>query len=62
MASDLMPSALELLDGRRSARSDGGEAGPALLVGVDGIAEQVEWQCAELGRLLARSAASKPAC
>jgi len=30
----------------------GGPAGAALLIGVDGIPEQVEWQCAEVERLL----------
>ncbi len=51
IASDLIPSALELADGG-ALRQLGLEGGAALLVGVDGIREQVEWQCAELGRLL----------
>ena len=50
-ASDLIPSALELVDGG-ALRALGLDGGSALLVGVDGIRDQVEWQCAELGRLL----------
>jgi glycolate oxidase FAD binding subunit len=62
MASDLVPAALELLDGRALRASGLGsaeeraraapDAGGGLLIGVDGIAEQVEWQCAEVRRLL----------
>src|SRR5207244_6040876 len=33
-------------------RALGLDGGAGLLVGVDGILEQVEWQCAELGRLV----------
>ena len=51
MASDLIPSALELVDAG-AMRALGLPAGAALLFGVDGIREQVEWQCAELGQLL----------
>jgi len=52
MASDLIPSALEIADAEalRIVAADGG--GAALLIGVDGIPEQVDWQCAEVGRLL----------
>ena len=54
MASDLIPAALELVDGEAlRALAAGGDGGAALLIGVDGIPEQVEWQCAEVGRLLA---------
>jgi glycolate oxidase FAD binding subunit len=53
MSSDLIPSALELVDGEAlAALGLGGPAGGAVLVGFDGIAEQVEWQCAELERIL----------
>src|SRR5205814_344256 len=57
--SDLIPSALELVDGGalRALGLDGG-AGP--LVGVDGIREQVEWQCAELGRLVGPLGSGEP--
>ncbi len=51
IASDLIPSALELVD----AGALGGlglGSGAALLFGVDGIRDQVEWQCGELDRLL----------
>jgi glycolate oxidase FAD binding subunit len=56
VGSDLIPSALDLADGEvLRALGVGGGDGAALLVGIDGIAEQVEWQCAELGRLLTGS-------
>ena len=52
-ASDLIPSALDLVDGEvLRALKLSSAAGCALLIGVDGIREQVEWQCAELRRLL----------
>ena len=51
MASDLIPSALELVDAG-AMRALGLSGGAALLFGVDGIRDQVEWQCAELDRLL----------
>jgi len=51
LGSDLIPSALELADGEALRRLGLG-GGAALLVGLDGIAEQVEWQVAEVGRLL----------
>jgi glycolate dehydrogenase FAD-binding subunit len=51
LGSDLIPSALELVDGETLRRlGEGG--GAALLVGLDGIAPQVEWEVAELDRLL----------
>src|SRR5258705_13155392 len=52
LGSDLIPSALELVDDQALERLSPG-AGAALLVGLDGIAPQVEWQGAELERLLA---------
>jgi glycolate oxidase FAD binding subunit len=53
MGSDLLPSALDLVDGETlRALGLGGPDGAALLIGVDGIPEQVEWQCAEVERLL----------
>jgi glycolate oxidase FAD binding subunit len=52
MASDLIPSALDLADGATlRAAGLGGPDGCAVLVGVDGLREQVEWQQAELARL-----------
>jgi glycolate oxidase FAD binding subunit len=57
MASDLVPSALDLADPEAvRALALGGREGAALLVGVDGLPEQVEWQSAELARLLADGA------
>ena len=53
MASDLIPSALDLADAEAlRALALGGREGAALLVGLDGLPEQVAWQCAELARLL----------
>jgi glycolate dehydrogenase FAD-binding subunit len=51
LGSDLIPSALELVDDQALERLGQG-AGAALLVGLDGIAEQVDWEVAELSRLL----------
>jgi glycolate oxidase FAD binding subunit len=51
MASDLIPSALELVDAEALRALELG-GGCAVLIGVDGIREQVEWQCAEVDRLL----------
>jgi glycolate oxidase FAD binding subunit len=57
MASDLIPSALELVDAEAlRALALGGREGAALLVGLDGLPEQVEWQSGELARLLADGA------
>ncbi|HEX7786146.1 MAG TPA: FAD-binding oxidoreductase [Methylomirabilota bacterium] len=51
LASDVIPSALELADGEALRRlGHGGGAG--LLIGLDGIGEQVDWEVAELGRRL----------
>jgi glycolate oxidase FAD binding subunit len=51
LASDLIPSALELADGEALRRLGLGGGG-ALLIGLDGIAPQVDWEVAELARLL----------
>jgi glycolate oxidase FAD binding subunit len=51
LASDLIPSAIELVDGEILRRLGPG-GGAALLVGLDGIAPQVDWEVAELDRLL----------
>ncbi len=53
LASDLIPNAVELLDGPAAAAVVAGAAGAVLVVGFDGLPEQVEWQCAELARLAA---------
>jgi len=53
MASDLVPAALELIDGEAYRAVVGArDAGAGLLIALDGIVEQVEWQCAEVSRLL----------
>jgi glycolate oxidase FAD binding subunit len=50
--SDLIPSALELVDAEAARAVGLASSGPALLIGLDGVREQVEWECAEIGRLL----------
>jgi glycolate oxidase FAD binding subunit len=51
LASDLLPCAVELLDGVAAAGL-GIEAPAALVVGFDGLPEQVDWQAAELASLV----------
>jgi glycolate oxidase FAD binding subunit len=54
-ASDLIPNAVELLDGAAAGGAGVAAGAPAaggvLVVGFDGVREQVEWQRAELTRL-----------
>lgn len=50
-ASDLVPSALELVDGG-ALQALGLAGGAGLLIGIDGMRDQVQWQCGEIGRLL----------
>jgi glycolate oxidase FAD binding subunit len=50
MNSDVIPVALELLDADAS-RALGPDGAPTLVAGFDGLAEQVEWQCAELAAI-----------
>ena len=60
MASDLIPNALDLVDADAS-RALGLDGTPAtLLVGFDGLAEQVSWQVGELGRLVNAEGALAP--
>jgi glycolate oxidase FAD binding subunit len=51
LASDLLPCAVELLDGVAAAAL-GLHAPAALVVGFDGLAEQVDWQASELAALI----------
>jgi glycolate oxidase FAD binding subunit len=52
LGSDLIPSAIDLVDAP-AARALGLEGAPAMLIaGFDGLGEQVEWQVAELTRLV----------
>src|SRR5690242_19042289 len=51
MASDLIPDVVDLLDVDASRVLQ--LSGPALVVGFDGLREQVEWQSAELVKLTA---------
>jgi glycolate oxidase FAD binding subunit len=53
LAGDLIPNAIELLDAAAGAGAGLGAESPALVVGFDGLREQVDWQCAELTRLTA---------
>ena len=53
MASDLVPAALDIVDGESLRAIGAGDGRAALLIGVDGIADQVAWQCGEVRRLLA---------
>ncbi len=57
MGSDLIPNALEMVDAEASRPLGLGAAvgpgGCALIAGFDGVGDQVEWQCAELGRITA---------
>jgi len=54
--SDLIPNAIELLDGAAAAGAGVTTGPPApagvLVVGFDGVREQVDWQRAELARLI----------
>jgi glycolate oxidase FAD binding subunit len=54
-ASDLIPNAVELLDGAGASGAGLAAGSPApggvLVVGFDGVREQVDWQRAELARL-----------
>jgi glycolate oxidase FAD binding subunit len=60
MASDLIPNAIELCDAE-ALRPLGMVGAPAaLLVGFDGIAEQVAWQVDELGRVVKAAAGGDP--
>lgn len=50
LASDLIPNALEILDAASSAPL-GLPAAPALIVGFDGLPEQIDWQMTQLAAL-----------
>ena len=54
MASDLIPNAIELLDAEaaRTLEPLAANPGATLVVGFDGLREQVDWQCAELATLV----------
>jgi glycolate oxidase FAD binding subunit len=50
LGSDLIPNALEILDSASSA-AIGLPASPALVVGFDGLPEQIDWQVSQLAAL-----------
>ena len=52
LGSDLIPSAVELLDGAAAAAAGLTPAPATLVVGFDGLREQIDWQAAELARLV----------
>jgi glycolate oxidase FAD binding subunit len=51
LASDLIPNAVELLDAA-AATALGREGAATLVVGFDGLTEQVQWQATELAALV----------
>ncbi|HUF91065.1 MAG TPA: FAD-binding oxidoreductase [Candidatus Limnocylindria bacterium] len=51
LGSDLIPNALEVLDATSSA-AVGLPASPVLVVGFDGLSEQIDWQVRELAALV----------
>jgi glycolate oxidase FAD binding subunit len=55
LASDLIPNAVDLLDGAAAAAVGVGDTSAVLVVGFDGLAEQVEWQVGQLGSLVGPS-------
>jgi glycolate oxidase FAD binding subunit len=65
LASDLIPVALEIFDAAAGAALGPAGAGPTLVVGFDGLPEQVAWQAAQLPAVLAphggRDAVTLPA-
>lgn len=52
MASDLVPNAVDLLDATAAAAFGLPAGGAALVVGFDGLAEQVAWQARELAAVV----------
>jgi len=52
LASDLIPSAIEMVDAVCAPTLGLAAGAPALVVGFDGIAEQVQWQLSELAGLV----------
>ena len=60
LASDLVPNAVDLLDGDALRALGLAGAPAALLVGFDGVAEQVAWQVEELGRLTPQGSGHGP--
>jgi glycolate oxidase FAD binding subunit len=52
LAGDLIPSTLEIVDGVCAATLGLAAGAPALVVGFDGVAEQVQWQVTELGAVV----------
>lgn len=55
LRSDLIPSAVDVLDGDAASAVGVGAGRPVVVVGFDGLREQVEWQREELTRIARES-------
>jgi glycolate oxidase FAD binding subunit len=53
VGSDLIPNAVDLLDGVAASALGLNDAPATLVVGFDGLGEQVDWQAAQLDKLVA---------
>lgn len=60
LTSDLLPNAVDLLDGASATALGLPPAAATLAVGFDGLADQVEWQVTELARVVAPHGGAKP--
>jgi glycolate oxidase FAD binding subunit len=60
LMSDLVPTAVDLVDAEAARTLGIGENRPAMVVGFDGLAEQVAWQSQELAHLVAEAGAAAP--
>jgi glycolate oxidase FAD binding subunit len=60
LASDLIPSAVDLLDAAAGAALGLAAAPASLVVGFDGLGEQVDWQVAQLARVVGPCGGSGP--
>jgi glycolate oxidase FAD binding subunit len=60
LASDLIPNAVDLVDGAAAAALGLPAAPATLVVGFDGLGEQVDWQVAELASVVGPCGGSAP--
>jgi glycolate oxidase FAD binding subunit len=60
LASDLLPTAVDLLDAAAAGAAQLAAAPATLVVGFDGLAEQIDWQARELARLVSASGGAPP--
>lgn len=61
LACDLIPNAVDLLDGASAAALGLPPAVATIAVGFDGLADQVDWQVAELASVVVPCGGAKPA-